>query len=135
VLLSDVSHDFLSGTNFYLQEGGHLFVLKWRLFLINLAFVLTTNKSQDQSLDIISIYSKWQVFMHGQFFVALWSATRVQVVKILIEVDIRGKAVNINFPEVWLKLDTVWYFISFVFGFHFARNDFLLYLLILYYRV
>ena len=58
--------------NLLLTQDGHLpFILKRRQFPIKLAFAMTINKSQGQSLQHVGVFLPDAVFAHGQLYVAL----------------------------------------------------------------
>ncbi len=91
-------------------NNAHLpFVLQRRQFPIKLAFALTINKAQGQSLKKAGIYLPSPVFTHGQLYVALSRCGCPENMKILIkQVDgIQGKFAkkpgtytrNIVYPE------------------------------------
>ena len=59
------------------------FILKRRQFPIRIAFSMTINKSQGQTLNQLGIYLSQSVFSHGQLYVSLSRVTSHQSIKIL----------------------------------------------------
>jgi hypothetical protein len=58
------------------------FTLQRRQFPLQLAFAMTINKAQGQTMKIVGIYLHERVFTHGQLYVALSRATRVNDISI-----------------------------------------------------
>src|ERR1043165_8290251 len=71
------------------------FTLNRRQFPIRIAFSMTLNKSQGQSLNRVGIYLPEPVFAHGQLYVAFSRVTSYQHIKILIENNEDCKTKNI----------------------------------------
>ena len=70
---------------------------------MRLAFAMTINKAQGQSLISIGLDARSSVFTHGQFYVAISRATSKHGLKVIWD----GKSVtaatkNIVYPEVLL---------------------------------
>src|ERR1700748_995210 len=63
------------------------FTLQQRQFPLHLAFAMTINKSQGQSLKLVGIDLLSPVFSHGQLYVALSRCTSVQRIKVLFNVE------------------------------------------------
>ncbi|XP_071581450.1 ATP-dependent DNA helicase PIF1-like [Temnothorax nylanderi] len=87
------------------------FKLKRRQFPIGVAFAMTINKAQGQTLKKVGIYLRNTVFAHGQLYVAFSRATKRGSVKIKIEETnkqghlIEGKNTsftkNVVYQEIW----------------------------------
>jgi ATP-dependent DNA helicase PIF1 len=58
------------------------FKLQRRQFPIRLAFAMTINKSQGQSVDRVGLHLEQPVFSHGQLYVALSRCTSASQVHI-----------------------------------------------------
>ena len=70
-------------------------------FPVKLAFAMTINKSQGQSLDHVGIDLRRQVFTHGQLYVALSRTTDVNRLSILLSPEnFEEKIKNEVYPEV-----------------------------------
>ncbi|XP_021959226.1 uncharacterized protein LOC110855114 [Folsomia candida] len=71
------------------------FVLRRRQFPVNLAFAVTINKSQGQTMDLVGIYLPEPVFSHGQLYVAFSRVRRSCDVKVVIVDGVKqGKLVR-----------------------------------------
>lgn len=80
---------------------GVTFKFKRRQFPIRLAFALSINKAQGQSVRYIGIDLRVPVFSHGQLYVALSRATARENIRILLpESQVHCRTRNIVFTEV-----------------------------------
>jgi len=77
------------------------FQLKRRQYPVRLAFAMTINKSQGQSLKVVGICLEDDVFTHGQLYVAFSRASDPHNVKVLTRGDgDLGVTKNVVFSEV-----------------------------------
>ena len=68
------------------------FVLHRRQFSVRLAFAMTINKSQGQTLQRVDVYLPEPVFSHGQLYVALSRVRRQCDAKIkIVNSNVEGK--------------------------------------------
>ena len=76
------------------------FHLSRRQFALRLAFAMTINKSQGQSVKNVGIHFQTPVFTHGQFYVAM---SRCTSGNLLPENSTSNVTKNIVFSEALLK--------------------------------
>ena len=102
-------HAFIPRITLMPTEGqtGFAFALKRFQFPVNLAFALTINKAQGQSVKKVGIDLRISVFSHGQLYVALSRATSSQNIRVLLPDTSRDscRTCNVVYPEV--LVDTV----------------------------
>ena len=74
------------------------FKLSRKQFPVRLAFGMTINKSQGQSLNYVGLDLRSPAFSHGQLYVAMSRVTNVANLSVLTNAD--GKTTNVVYPEV-----------------------------------
>lgn len=75
---------------------------KRQQFPLRLAFALTINKAQGQTLEKVGIYLKNPVFSHGQLYVALTRAKNVNGIKVFLDPEKKTKKTcNIVYHEMF----------------------------------
>jgi len=82
------------------MSSGLGFVLRRRQLPIRLAFSMSINKAQGQSLDRVGIYLNNPVFAHGQLYVALSRCTDCRNLRILLPSNIDRRTPNIVYQDV-----------------------------------
>ncbi|CAI9287988.1 unnamed protein product [Lactuca saligna] len=85
---------------------GYTVPFKRTQFPVKLCFAMTINKAQGQTLDIVGIYLKEPIFSHGQLYVALSRARRIESVKVepsTVEPEPKEPAHGsvLNFIQLW----------------------------------
>ncbi len=76
------------------------FVLCHRQFLVRVAFVITINKSQDQTLNNVGVYLLSPVYSHDQQYVAISRVTSSANIKIFNGQGPDGYMWNVVYKEV-----------------------------------
>lgn len=75
--------------------------MSFQQFLVNLAFAISINKSQGQSVKHVGVHLSTAVFSHGQLYVALSQVTSAENIKLLLAEDsVVAETTNIVYPEV-----------------------------------
>ncbi|CAG8822617.1 45478_t:CDS:1, partial [Gigaspora margarita] len=78
------------------------FVLQHRQFPCQLAFAISINKSQEQTMNRVSLYLLSPVFSHGQLYVACSRVTLCQRLQIILDTtEIDGCTKNIVYPKIF----------------------------------
>ena len=72
---------------------------------MRLAFAMTVNKSQGQSLKHVGLDLRTPVFSHGQLYVGLSRCTSGNQLKILLQDADGGRSTNIVYNEVFTGLN------------------------------
>ncbi|KAG5227547.1 ATP-dependent DNA helicase [Salix suchowensis] len=94
---------FIPRIIFPINEARCPFTIKRRQFPLRPCYAMTINKSQGQSLKIVGVFLKEQVFTHGQLYVALSRVTSKKGLKI-ISCDNEGRpstyAKNIVYKDI-----------------------------------
>lgn len=102
ILTGDKAGDivFLCRIIFYCDKD-YAFTFKRRQFPVKLAFAMTINKSQGQTMRRIALYLKNQVFSHGQLYVALSRVRSWDSLKIYLEDKSLKRIKNYVFTELY----------------------------------
>jgi len=80
------------------------FKFKQHQFPVRLAFALSINKAQGQSVQYVGLDVYIPVFAHGQLYVALSQATSSHNIKVLLPDDVTEPIIsNIVYEEVLLN--------------------------------
>jgi hypothetical protein len=79
--------------------------LRRRQFPVRLAFAMTVNKSQGQSLKHVGLDLRTPVFSHGQLYVGLSRCTSGNRLKVLLKEEDAGKTGNIVYKEILTGLE------------------------------
>ena len=80
------------------------FSLKRFQFPARLAFAISINKAQGQSVRMVGLDLRVPVFSHGQLYVALSRATSCHRIKVLLpdnDLGRSGKTLNVVYPEIF----------------------------------
>ncbi|PIA55030.1 hypothetical protein AQUCO_00800042v1 [Aquilegia coerulea] len=78
------------------------FKMSSRQFPVRLAFAMTINKSQGQSVKIVGIDLQNPVFSHGQLYVALSRCTSLRNISVLLSSEENETTTNVVYPEILL---------------------------------
>ncbi|PIA55175.1 hypothetical protein AQUCO_00800125v1 [Aquilegia coerulea] len=78
------------------------FPMSRRQFPVRLAFAMTINKSQGQSVKYVGIDLRNPVFSHGQLYVAFSRCTSSDRISVLLPKDDDNITTNVVYPEVLL---------------------------------
>ena len=82
------------------QDATLPFELKRKQFPVKLAYSMTANKSQGQTLEFVGIYIAREFFSHGQFYVAMSRVGHMDSVKILFKKGNNYHVKNAVYHEV-----------------------------------
>ncbi|KAL5718706.1 hypothetical protein ACHQM5_011583 [Ranunculus cassubicifolius] len=78
------------------------FQMSRRQFPVRLAYAMTINKSQGQSVKYVGIDLRTPVFSHGQLYVALSRCTSSKRISVILPEHSTNSTTNIVYPEVLL---------------------------------
>ena len=76
------------------------FEMKRKQFPVKLAYSLTANKAQGQTLHMVGVYISREFFSHGQLYVALSRVGDMKSVKILFKEENKHHVKNVVYTEV-----------------------------------
>jgi hypothetical protein len=85
---------------------GLTFSLRRRQFPVRLAFAMSINKAQGQSVRHVGLDLREPVFSHGQLYVALSRVTSCNRIKILLpSMSTEARLTNVVYPEIFHMLE------------------------------
>ncbi|KAG5554683.1 hypothetical protein RHGRI_012293 [Rhododendron griersonianum] len=73
-----------------------------RQFPVRLAYAMTINKSQGQSVKFVGVDLRTPVFSNGQLYVALSKCTSFDHITVLLPKEETDSTTNIVYPEILL---------------------------------
>ena len=83
------------------------FSLQWRQFPVQLAFAISINKAQGQSVKYVGLDLQVPIFSHRQLYIALSRATSSSHVKVLLPARTTSLYMtNVVYPEIFQSYDT-----------------------------
>ncbi len=103
VRLPDGQYEMIPLIKLMVEERSLPWVLNRSQFPAKLVFMMTINKAQEQSLEVVGVDLRDAVFTHGQLYVALSREMSVAGVRILMKADAQGLTEHIVFLEVLLR--------------------------------
>jgi hypothetical protein len=77
--------------------------LKCRQFPVQLAFAMTINHSQGQSVAHVAIDLRTSAFAHGQLYVAFLWVTASNSIKVLLPSETPSETINVVYPKILLN--------------------------------
>ncbi|KAF7127864.1 hypothetical protein RHSIM_Rhsim11G0010700 [Rhododendron simsii] len=93
---------FIPRISLSLSSSNFPFHMTRRQFPVRLAYAMTINKSQGQSMKFVGVDLRTPVFSHGQLYVALSRCTSFDRITVLLPEDDTDSTTNIVYPEILL---------------------------------
>ena len=93
--------EFIPRIDHISNDTGLPFTLRRRQFPLRLAFSITINKSQGQTLSRVGVFLPDNVFSHGQLYVAFSRVRREEDLKIFVGGKAPGVTANVVFHEIY----------------------------------
>lgn len=100
-------HVFIPRITLIVSESKLPFTLNRHQFPVRVAFSMTINKSQGQTLSRVGVYLPEPVFAHGQLYVAFSRVTIYQNIKVLIDNSKNCKTRNIVYHEIFRSINKI----------------------------
>ena len=76
------------------------FEMKRKQFPVKLAYSMTANKAQGQTLEMVGVYIAREFFSHGRLYVAISRDGNVNCIKILYKEENKFNVKNVVYKEV-----------------------------------